>query len=911
MTSRLDIDGAVEVALGADLTKGPGAWAWVDATRFARPDDGPVQISQGRNEGYNAVPPAKGTLLVANDGRWVERNPNGNWYGQIHRNVPLRFLADTGNWVTAAADTFTGRTVTSGWGTAETGQAWSFTGVGGTVQVSDVAVASGVATHSVPTTSAWRGTFVKPRGLGADQDVTCQVTCPVPTGGALEPANIYLRVTDINTSYLLCRVQVTTAAAVQVLIFNVGTTLVSATTVPGLTHSAGTPLKVRAQCYGTTIRIRVWQGANEPTYWHATVVDPSPRDQPGFVGIRSGVASGNTNTKPVVFSYDNVVVSEPPSRLDGFIDELPVSWDPTATDSTVSISASGILRRMLQGNTPVRSAIYRTLTSKSLPQPVQYWPMEDPSAATVFASALPDGPAMSFTDVSPGSYSGIVGSAALPTFGGAGSVAGAIPAFTGNTQWAVRCVFMQTAAAGLDIQILQWATNASLVWQLVITPAGAIKLRAYDPSAVEVIASGGFAFSSFYGKPVYLVVNAVQNGANIDWTLGLLDIGAGLYYTINGTVNSQTVGQPVTMVGNVPSGGMLGHIAVYASTSGGPVITGPFNGWRGNTATARISGVCSDAGIQASVKDDSTGKVTTLGPQPSTTVLGILQDAANADGGILHEDGFGLNYLARYERYNRTVDLTIDFEAKELADLRAVDDDQASRNDVTVQRTGGSSSRSVNATHVALYGTYDEVVTLNLQYDGDTVLQAQWRQGLGTVDDIRYPVIVLNFAATPWLLPAWKQCRVGSRIQIVNPPPELPPDLIDLEIQGWSETIDPGEDSWTVTINCTSALPFQVWTVEGAGNTGRLSPAAGTALVSGVSATATSLSVSTPSGSALWATGAQSVDIEIGGEQMTVTNITGASSPQTFTVTRSVNGVVKPQLAGATVGLYRPSGLAL
>jgi hypothetical protein len=38
---------------------------------------------------------------------------------------------------------------------------------------------------------------------------------------------------------------------------------------------------------------------------------------------------------------------------------------------------------------------------------------------------------------------------------------------------------------------------------------------------------------------------------------------------------------------------------------------------------------------------------------------------------------------------------------------------------------------------------------------------------------------------------------------------------------------------------------------------------------------------------------------------MTVTNISGLSSPQTFTVTRSTNGVVKAQAAGAAVVLQR------
>ena len=54
---------------------------------------------------------------------------------------------------------------------------------------------------------------------------------------------------------------------------------------------------------------------------------------------------------------------------------------------------------------------------------------------------------------------------------------------------------------------------------------------------------------------------------------------------------------------------------------------------------------------------------------------------------------------------------------------------------------------------------------------------------------------------------------------------------------------------------------------------------------------------------ALWATGACSINVMVAGEEIEITGISGASSPQTFTVTRSVNGVVKSQSSGAAVVL--------
>jgi hypothetical protein len=88
----------------------------------------------------------------------------------------------------------------------------------------------------------------------------------------------------------------------------------------------------------------------------------------------------------------------------------------------------------------------------------------------------------------------------------------------------------------------------------------------------------------------------------------------------------------------------------------------------------------------------------------------------------------------------------------------------------------------------------------------------------------------------------------------------------------------------------------------------------GSTLAAGVTSSAVTLSVATTTaGSPLWTTTAGDFpfDILIAGEQLTVTNITGASSPQSFTVTRSVNGVVKAQMAGADMRLFHAPVAAL
>ncbi|GAQ52057.1 hypothetical protein [Streptomyces acidiscabies] len=87
----------------------------------------------------------------------------------------------------------------------------------------------------------------------------------------------------------------------------------------------------------------------------------------------------------------------------------------------------------------------------------------------------------------------------------------------------------------------------------------------------------------------------------------------------------------------------------------------------------------------------------------------------------------------------------------------------------------------------------------------------------------------------------------------------------------------------------------------------------GSQLAADVPATATSLSVAA---GPLWITSSAfpaefPFEARLGGEVVRVTGISGAASPQTWTVVRSVNGVVKSQTAGTDVRLAAPAIVAL
>src|SRR5690606_20473660 len=149
---------------------------------------------------------------------------------------------------------------------------------------------------------------------------------------------------------------------------------------------------------------------------------------------------------------------------------------------------------------------------------------------------------------------------------------------------------------------------------------------------------------------------------------------------------------------------------------------------------------------------------------------------------------------------------------------------------------------------------------------------------------------------------------VGDRLVITDPSPDLPPDDISLLVIGYSEVLDQFEH--VITYVCQPESPWHVGQVETTGYD-RVDTA-GSELADGAASTDTELLVATTQGP-VWTTDPDDMpfDIFVAGERMTVTAVSGTSSPQTFTVTRSVNGVVKAHTAGSAVTIAEPVYIAL
>ena len=193
-------------------------------------------------------------------------------------------------------DNFT-RTVSNGWGTANTGQTWTVVGT-----ASDYAVGAGVGTATLPATGIAHLSLVP--APTADVDVYASIATSALATGASLFAGPIVRAADNNNHYM-ARLEFTTAAGLILTLRKkvAGAETVLATYTPAdITHVAGVFYRVRLQAYGAVIRARVWDltaTTVEPTDWQVSAVDSSITTADNL-GVRCFSNTGNTNVNPVI-----------------------------------------------------------------------------------------------------------------------------------------------------------------------------------------------------------------------------------------------------------------------------------------------------------------------------------------------------------------------------------------------------------------------------------------------------------------------------------------------------------------------------------------------------------------------------------------------------------------------------------
>lgn len=587
-------------------------------------------------------------------------------------------------------------------------------------------------------------------------------------------------------------------------------------------------------------------------------------------------------------------------RYFGYVNEWPNRWsDPSGLDSYVTVRCGGVMRRLAQGSN-LQPCLHRAIIADN---PVHYWRLDDDTGTTLAASSLANG-GQTMTAASVGwrqiaSPPGGDGATSAAKMNSAALLAGGLNV---AAPWTVEWSTLRPQDGTLDGQP---------IFSLRFTAGGSTQTV-----GVTTTLDTSVSARDWY----HYKAEGVQNGSNweVNWwkngiSKGLIQSGPGTMGTFDQIISSG--------VGIVASDFSVGYFAVYQGSGviDAAVHSNALQAFDGELAHARIIRLCAEEGVPVLALAPASAA---MGAQGHATFLELLRECEEADQGVLFEHQFGLRYQSVYERCNQPVTLALDFNAGHIAGTpEPADDDQRLRNQWSTSRTDGTASRTArDQDSVDASGLYDDSSAANLQTDGQILDHASWHVHVGTADEDRWPRIPfhLHRPTNSSLIPAWLATPLGARAAISNPPSgsdpgAMAPDPIDQIVEGYSEAFD--QVAWGVSLNLAPSSPYRVAVLDDQ-LLGRLDSASST-LTSDIDSTTTSISVTTTDSRDLWTTDAAEVpfDIVIGGEVMTVTNISGASSPQTFTVTRSVNGAVKAHTANngalSEVHLRYPAILAL
>lgn len=900
-------------------------------------DGGQVSITRGRSgEGARSNPTQMSMVLRESAsninsvvGRYSPRNPLSDLYGLIGRNTPARTLIGTEHLGVG--------------GGSETA---------GTSHVAPSVTATAAGMLIVAFQAGSTGNYTLPSGMsgsGFETDgvaTTMRTAYQTITAGATGTRSSTFTSSQVYASASAV-VHGSSVALVEHL-QDVSTTCDDITLVTDAGTTAGQWL-VAVQAWGRGVDTDMpsapagddggWilladsgiigESGALPTYQHVRIwarrVTIDGAQSVIFVGVpEADTLTADNHAQLYVLSG----VSDMDVRATVEIPAWPQRWEPSGADAWVQIDGAGIMRRLGQGAPPLRSPLRRALTGAVVTTqagasllPVSYWPLEDGPGSTQAASGLPGGSPMTLSGgtIQWASISS-PGSAPLPDMRqSTGILTGPVVGVTSN--WAVRFLVQYTDSTSWQpVQV--YVTGGPYV-RLQFSTGSVASVTAYTDAGSSTLLTGTTVISD--GEPHWIEIHVLDLSPNVQFDLHVDGSVEDTASVAGGTGAPQRV---AAQFRGTADSAAVGHVGVWQTPVSGTwvYLVGPaITGHAGEVAGRRIERLCRQEGIPLHAVGD-LDETAAMGPQTTATLLDLLRECEEADGGILYEprEVLGLAYRTRTGRYNTPVVAGLDYEAGEIAPpLEPTDDDRYTRNAVTASRVDGSSATyEVDTGPLSTQdppdgvGRYDTSVNLNVASDIQLPDQAAWLAHLGTVDEARWPTVRVSLTrldadAKTALARTVAALDAGDRLTISNLPTWMPPDAVDQVVEGSTETLTQHERD--IYLVCTPASAWTVGVVED-DELGRVDTD-GSELAAGVDADDTGWSVATTAGPVWITTAAHAAmfpfDVRIGGERVTVTAISGASSPQTWTVTRSVNGVIKSHDAGSAISLWTPWRAAL
>lgn len=634
------------------------------------------------------------------------------------------------------------------------------------------------------------------------------------------------------------------------------------------------------------------------------------------------------------------------------------SWKPQRPvkgSGWTDLEIAGVLQRIGRGTDPVRSALYRANVGLG---PDLYWPMEDGTTAGTdgAGSGLQGGtPLAQATSLAPtwADADDLPGSAPLPKLLDAltdwedGLFVNPGPG-SSTSAWTVSIWFKGTIVDNtitIPIELITWGGKPD-------TARFPFEFDIYKDSSLNTGYVFGLDFSAYCtitkdisGDPFdggwhHIVGTCTQNGANLDMALyvdGVLMDAS----TTSSPAYTQRAVQDITLVRNLPESDPslvtlhVGHLAVFPRVLTDDEIYDLHwagRGWVGETAAARFVRLCAEEGLDSTLRYNTAGSMA-MGPQRTVTLLELFDEIARTDNGWIFETRAGafdsptqsLTMATGVGLLNQAPAMTINYYGHVAPPLVPVYGDVGIRNDVTARNPGGSTRQVVQETgphNVQLpqddpqgVGRYRTSIDVNTELDESLSDQAGWRVNVGTFDGTWYAEVTLDVdAATTAALPGLSTLDIGDVVALVNLPADEAVDAFEGIVIGMAEDL-PAKRR-LVTLYLVPNEPYRVGLLaQTSGDTdpfsAHLDPD-GSTTAAAIAVGAASFTVATPSGP-LWSTVADDypMDLYVGGQRVSVSAVSGGTSPQTFTVQSGGYQVRYAVAAGEIVEPYQPLILAL
>lgn len=577
-------------------------------------------------------------------------------------------------------------------------------------------------------------------------------------------------------------------------------------------------------------------------------------------------------------------------RFQGQIDMMVARY-PGGTDSVMDITAIGTWGVLVQSAEPLAGAVARLILADTTDL-VHYWHMYDAENTIGFAPVLASGKPMVF-EVAAGIYEAPAWRTVTQPPGGGPDNAARLnesltytPDLTVAAPWSVSFAIRRPDdfVDGSPIAAVYFLLDGS---QTIVSITG--------PTGVD--ATGEASWWHYYVTGTQVGADAVLSL----WRNGEPRTGA--------TYAGQTMGD-LTRFSAASSACdddySMAEVAIYSNASVDyEAHSDALQAWVGERADVRIQRLCDEEGVDIEITGTST---VTMGPQSADTLPNLLEECALADQGLLGDGGTdgALTYVCNSSLYNAAAAVAVTRGAL-VPSTAPRWDRQDITNDVTSQLPDGSSYRVTDEDHVTRTNArIKRNPTVNLETAADLAFDAQWRLYLGTLPGPRYPRWGINLRNTDGakLASTILAAVPGSRITVADTalPATHPAGGMDQLILGWTERLDADVWEWEPHTR-PWAHDVDVYGPDADGGLWQ-TDVSSIDTPGGVSSTATSWSVATTG--SLWGTTAAyptgfPVLIKAGGLTYRCTAITGATSPQTFTVTRLGTGLDKSHAAGTRV----------